>query len=128
MLVADLEELETMDDRKSTQKDSMQKEVIFPKENGNLIFSSRRWTNQTSRRRSGTENTHLDTGTPISRRKSRRFLGESQWSPPPLQDSLQDAGEAINDFRSVSENFIFRHHVEPLVKLTRREKNHFLFH
>ena len=38
-----------------------------------IYFSSRRWTNQTSRRRSGTENTHLDTGTPNSRRRSRRF-------------------------------------------------------
>ena len=37
-------------------------------------FSSRRWTNQTSFwRRSGTQNIHLDTGTPNSRRKSRRF-------------------------------------------------------
>ena len=38
-----------------------------------FYFSSRRWTNQTSWRRSGTENIHLDTGTPNSRRKSRRF-------------------------------------------------------
>ena len=32
-------------------------------------------------------------------------------------DSLPDAGEAINDFRSMSESFIYRHHVEPRVKL-----------
>ena len=37
------------------------------------LFSSRRWTNQTSRRRSGTENIHLDMGTSNSRRKSRKF-------------------------------------------------------
>ena len=36
-------------------------------------FSSRRWTNQTSWRRSGLENIHLDTGSPNSRRKSTRF-------------------------------------------------------
>ena len=36
-------------------------------------FSSRRWTNQTFWRRSGTENTHFDTGTPNSRRKSQSF-------------------------------------------------------
>ena len=35
--------------------------------------SSRKWTNPTFWKRSRTENTHLDTGTPISRRKSRRF-------------------------------------------------------
>ena len=46
------------------------------------------------------------------------FLGESEGcllSPP--QDSLPDAGEAINDFWSMSGNFIYRHHVEPRVKL-----------
>ena len=46
------------------------------------------------------------------------FLGESEGSPLPLpQDSLPDAGEAINDFWSMSGNFIYRHHVEPRVKL-----------
>ena len=35
--------------------------------------SSRRWTNHTFWKRSGTENTHLDTGTSNSRRRSRRF-------------------------------------------------------
>ena len=30
------------------------------------------------------------------------FLGESQGSPPPPQDSVPDAGEAINDFWSMS--------------------------
>ena len=34
-----------------------------------------------------------------------------------LKDSLPDAGEAINDFWSMSGNFIYRHHVEPRVKL-----------
>ena len=78
-------------------------------------FSSRRWTN----RRSGTENIHLNAGSPNSRRTSKRFLlGESEGSPPsPPQDSLLDAGEAINDFWSMSGNFIYRHHVEPRVKL-----------
>ena len=45
------------------------------------------------------------------------FLGESEGSLPPPQDSLPDAGEAINDSRSMSGNFIYRHHVEPRVKL-----------
>ena len=45
------------------------------------------------------------------------FLGESEGSLPPHQDSLQDAGEAINDLWSMSGNFIYRHHVEPRVKL-----------
>ena len=32
-------------------------------------------------------------------------------------DSFPDAGEAINDFWSMSGNFVYRHHVEPRVKL-----------
>ena len=38
-----------------------------------IHFSSRRWTNKICWRRSETENIHLDTGPPNSRRKSRRF-------------------------------------------------------
>ena len=46
------------------------KEVIFPKE-GEFIFLNRRWTNQNTWRRSGTENIHLDTAATNSRRGSR---------------------------------------------------------
>ena len=74
VLVADLEELETMDAleiySKKTQcerGDISQRRIIY--------FSNRRWTNQTFWMRSGTENIHLDTGTPNSRRKSHRFSG-----------------------------------------------------
>ena len=45
------------------------------------------------------------------------FLGESEGSLPPPHDSFPDAGEAINDFWSMSGNFTYRHHVEPRVKL-----------
>ena len=38
-----------------------------------IHISSRRWTNQICWRRSGTENIHLDTGTPNSRRNSQIF-------------------------------------------------------
>ena len=53
------------------------------------------------------------------------FLGESEGSLPPPQDSLPDAGVAINDFWSMSGNFIFRHHVEPRVKLYSPRKESF---
>ena len=55
--------------RKSTRKDSMRKEVIFPKRKLKNYFSSRRWTNQTPWRRSGTENIHLGTASTNSRRE-----------------------------------------------------------
>ena len=59
----------------------------------------------------------------------RVTFGESQGSLPQPQDSFPDASEAINDFWSMSGNFIYRHHVEPRVKIySRREKNHSLPH
>ena len=54
---------------------------------------------------------------PIQGESDIDFLGESEGSLPQLHDSLPDAGEAINDFWSMSRNFIYRHHVEPRVKL-----------
>ena len=54
---------------------------------------------------------------PIQGESHRDFLGETEGSLPPPQDSLPDAGEAINDFWSMSGNFIYHHHVEPRVKL-----------
>ena len=53
-----------------------------------------------------------------SRRRSRRFSWKNQKGLfPQPHDSLPDAGEAINDFWSMSGSFIYRHHVEPRVKL-----------
>ena len=52
-----------------------------------------------------------------SRRSHEDFLGESEGSLPPPQDSLPDTGEAMNDFCSMSGNNIYRHHAEPRVEL-----------
>ena len=54
---------------------------------------------------------------PIQGESRHDFLGEPEGSLPPPQDSLPDAGEARNDFWSMPGNFIYRHHVEPRVKL-----------
>ena len=54
---------------------------------------------------------------PIRGKSHVDFLGESEGSLPPLHDSFLDACEAMNDFWSMSGNFIYRHHVEPRVKL-----------
>ena len=45
------------------------------------------------------------------------FLENEKGSLPPPHDSFPDAGEAINDFWSMSGSFRYRHHVEPRVKL-----------
>ena len=54
---------------------------------------------------------------PIQGESHVDFLGESEGSLPPPQDSLPDAGEAMNEFWSMSGNFMYRHHVKPRVKL-----------
>ena len=69
-LVADLEELETMDASEILSKRLNAKDVTFPEENENL-FSNRRWTNQNPWRRSSLENILLETASTNSRRKSR---------------------------------------------------------
>ena len=118
VLIADLEELETMNASEIYSKRLNAKEVIFPKL-GDSFFSNRRWTNQNPWRRSGTENIHLGTASTNSRREqywlSWRIRRVS--STTSIQDSFPDAGEAINDFWSMSGSFIFGHHVEPRVKL-----------
>ena len=45
------------------------------------------------------------------------ILGESEGSLSRPHDSVPVAGDAMNDFWSMSGSFIFRHHVEPRVKL-----------
>ena len=56
-------------------------------------------------------------GTSNTRRKSKGFSWRIRRVSSTPQDSLPDAGEAFNDFWSMLGNFIFRHHVEPRVKL-----------
>ena len=65
---------------------------------------------------------------PIRGEGQRDFLGESEGSPSsPPQDSYPDAREARNDFWSMSGNSIYRHHVEPRVKLYSPREESFPF-
>ena len=118
LMVADVEELEKMDASEIYAKRLNAKEVIFPKEDGKFIFpvadGRMKFVGGDQELRTST----LIRDHPIRGEDKRDFLGESEGSPPPLpQDSLPDAGEARNDFGSVSGNFIFRHHVESRVIL-----------
>ena len=70
VLIADLEELETMDALEIYSKRLNAKEVIFPNDKGELIFPIADGRIKTSWRRSGPENIHLDTTATNSRRKS----------------------------------------------------------
>ena len=98
ILVADIEELETMDASEIYLKRLNGKEVIFPKVNGDFIF---RVADGRIKLSGGDQD--LRTSTSIRQRSIQGeshidFLGEPEGSLPPLHDSFLDADEAINDF------------------------------
>ena len=82
----------------------------------NLLFQSQ-MDESHPWRRLRPENTTLIRDHPTRGESNIDFLGESEGSLPQPHDSFPDAGEAIDDFWSMSGNFINRHHVEPRVKL-----------
>ena len=94
------------------------KDVLAPMKGD--IFPSRRWNSQNPWRRSTSETIPFNQGSSSTRRGtrsfSRRIRGLS--SPNPLQDdSARHDAEAQNDSWSFTGDFIYRHHVEPRVKL-----------
>ena len=116
VLIADLEELETMDASEIYSKRLNAKEVIFPKQ-GEFIFPIADGRIKTSGGDQDLRTSTLVRPRPIQGDGHVDFLGESEGSLPQPHDSFPDAGEAINDFWSMSGNFRYRHHVEPRVKL-----------
>ena len=91
VLIAGFEELETMDASEINSKRLNAKEVIFPKQ-GEFNF-------------------------PIADGRIKTPEGDQELRTSTPHDSLPVAGEAMNDFWSMSGSFIHRHHVEPRVKL-----------
>ena len=86
------------------------KEVIFPKQ-GEFIFPIADGRIKTP---GGDQDLRAPTWIrerPIRGESHVDFLGESEGSLPPPQDSFPDAGEARNDFWSM-----YRHHVEPVAE------------
>ena len=116
VLIADLEELETMDASEIYSKRLNAKEVIFPKQ-GEFIFPIADGRIKTPEGDQELRTSTLIRPRPIQGEGHVDFLGESEGSLPQPQDSFPDAGEAINDFWSMSGSFIYRHYVEPRVKL-----------
>ena len=115
-LIADLEELETMDASEIYSKRLNAKEVIFPKQ-GEFIFPIADGRVKTPGGDQELRTSTLERHRPIQGESNVDFLGESEGSLPQPHESLPNACEAINDFWSMSGNFIYRHHVEPRVKL-----------
>ena len=113
VLVADLEELETMDASKIYSKRLNAKEVIFPPQKRIIYFPI-----ADGRIKPFGGDQDLRTSTLIRQRPVRGeshldFLGESEGSLPPPHDSFPDA-TAIT--------------LNPESNFTRRENNHSLFH
>ena len=92
------------------------KEVIFPKQ-GEFIFPIADGRIKTLGGDQDLRTSTLIRHRPIQGESHIDFLGESEGSLSPPHDSLPDAGEAMNDFWSMSGSFIYCHHVEPRVKL-----------
>ena len=117
LTVADIEKLETMDASEIYSERHNAQEVILPKENGKFIFQSQMDESNFAGGDQELRTSTLIREHPIQGEGHVDFVGESEGSLPPPQDSLPDAGEAISDFWSMSGNFIYSHHVEPRVKL-----------
>ena len=92
------------------------KEVIFPKVNGKFICPAADGRIKLSGGDQELRTSTLTRERPMRGEGHVDFLGESEGSLPPPHDSFPDAGEAMNDFWSISGKLIFRHHVEPRVK------------
>ena len=103
--------------QKSIVKDSMQRMSYFTKRMENFIFQPQMDESKFVGGDQELRTSTLIRENPIGGEGQRDFLGESEGSLPPPQDSYPDAGEARNDFWSMSGSFIYRHHVEPRVKL-----------
>ena len=69
VLIADLEELETMDASEIYSKKTQCERGDLSQRKRIIYFSNRRWTNQNPWRRSGPENIHLGTASTNSRRE-----------------------------------------------------------
>ena len=116
VLIAELEELETMDASEFYSKRLNAKEVIFPKQGEFFPIEG-------GRIKTPGADQELRTSTLVRHRPIQGdghvdFLGESEGSLPQTHDSLPVAGEGMNDFWSMSGSFIYRHHVERRVSQT----------
>ena len=128
VLVADIEELETMD----------ASEIYFKKtqrERGDISQKKEKFQSQMDESNFLEWDQDLRTFTSIRERPIQGeshvdFLGESEGSPPPpLQDSFPDADEAMNDFFGPCQETSYTAiTLNPESNFTRREKNHSQFH
>ena len=116
ILVADIEELATMDASEIYSKKTQCKGSNIS-QTRRIYFSNRRWTNQNPWRRSGTENIDLDTAATNSRRKSPWFSWTTRRVSSTTSWLISGCRWSDKWFWSMSGNFIYRLDVEHRVKL-----------
>ena len=85
------------------------KEVYFSPNRENLFFQSQMDESKPLEEIRNFRTSTLVRPRPIQGESHIDFLGESEGSLPQPHESLPDAGEAMNDFWSMSGNFIYRH-------------------
>ena len=127
VLIADLEELETMEASDIYSKRLNAKEVIFPQE-GEFTFPIADGRIKLPRGDHELRTSTLVRPRPIQGEGNIDFLGESEGFLPQPQNSFPDAGEAINNFGRCQESLYTAITLNPESNFTRRERNHSLFH
>ena len=124
MMVADIEEMEEMYASELHARRLNAMEVFTPLRSEKFIFPIADGTVKLSGGGQVLRTSTLIRDSPDRGEEQDNLQGESDGSSStPRQDSSLHDGEARNDFWSMSANFVYRHHVEPRVKLyvTRKE-------
>ena len=106
-----------MDASENYSKRLNAKEVMFPKEHGNFIFPAADGRIKLSGGDQELRTPILIREHPIRGESRKGFSWRIRRVSSTTSRLFPDAGEAINDFWSMSGNFIYRHHAEPRVKL-----------
>ena len=119
-MVADIEVLEEMDASELHARRLNAKEMLTPQTSGNFIFLVADGTIQIFGRGQRLRTSTLTRDRPERGEEQEILQGKSDelHSPTQLQhDSTRDVEEAKSDFWTITGEFIYRHHVEPRVKL-----------
>ena len=128
-MIGDIEELEEMDASEIHAKRLNAKEALTPMKGDKFIFPVADGTVKHPGANRRLKPSTLIRDRPERGEEQEAFRGKSDGlhSPHPLQSvSTRDDAEAKNDFWSIKWDFIYRHHVEPRVKLymPREESEH----
>ena len=118
IMIADVEELEQMDASELHARRLIAKEVLTQMKGESFIFPVADGTVKLSGGDQDVRTSTLIQDSPDRGEEQDNLRGESEGSSStPRRDSSWYDGEAGHDFWSIPGNFIYRHHVEPRVKL-----------